>query len=222
MDNKVENNIITDNIIIEELKKKLLEEKAETEKQINKLKENNSSGSLLEWTGELSSYDNHPADIGTESFEREKLIRLNFNQQKLLDDINDAIKKIEKGSYGFCESCSKRIDYERLKVIPYARECINCAKEHQTKNKDFPKRYPVDEDILGYSFHDGFINEETNNSDGLNIVRQLEAYGSADNMQDMGGDIKDYDDINNIYDTSIESVEGVDLLSNKDRKNSLY
>ena len=41
-------------------------------------------------------------------------------------------------------------------------------------------------------------------------------------MQDMGGDIKDYDDINNIYDASIESVEGVDLLSNKDRKNSLY
>lgn len=85
-----------DDKMIKELEAILLKEKAEAEVQLRKMKENGSKTSLLEWTGELSSYDNHPADIGSESFEMEKMMTLNNNQQKLLDDINDAIEKIEK------------------------------------------------------------------------------------------------------------------------------
>jgi len=82
-----------DDKMIKELEAILLKEKAEAEVQLRKMKENGSKTSLLEWTGELSSYDNHPADIGSESFEMEKMMTLNNNQQKLLDDINDAIEK---------------------------------------------------------------------------------------------------------------------------------
>lgn len=113
----------------------------------------------LEWTGELSSYDNHPADIGSESFEMEKMMTLNNNQQKLLDDINDAIEKIEKGTYGICETCSSEIDYERLKAIPYARECINCAKARLTNEDEYQRRRPIEEELLEPMIDNGLVKE---------------------------------------------------------------
>ena len=210
-----------DDKMIKELEAILLKEKAEAEVQLRKMKENGSKTSLLEWTGKLSSYDNHPADIGSESFEMEKMMTLNNNQQKLLDDINDAIEKIEKGTYGICETCSSEIDYERLKAIPYARECINCAKARLTNEDEYQRRRPIEEELLEPMIDNGLVQGDELDP-ALEVYRHLQVYGSADNMQDMGGPIKDYDDIHNIYDASIESIEEMDVLTNKDRKNSLY
>lgn len=207
---------------LNELKNDLLMEKREAEDELNRMEDNGPQGSLLEWSDELSSYDNHPADIGSETFEMEKLMALNINQKKYLEDINNAIIKIDKGNYGICETCSNEIGYERLKAIPYAKECINCATEHQINPDDFNKDRPVEEEVLGSIINTQFMKEEDGNiNHGMEIYRQLEAYGSADNMQDIGWGIKDYDEINNLYDTSSDTVDEVDLLSNQDRKNAL-
>ena len=76
------------------------------------------SGHFHESMGELSSYDNHPGDEGTELFEREKDIALNDHVEYQIKNINKALKAIDNGSYGKCEVCSKEIPVERLEALP--------------------------------------------------------------------------------------------------------
>jgi DnaK suppressor protein len=74
-------------------------------------------------------------DIGDEiddvvqTMEKEMMFDLSSNEKNILKDIENALKKIEKGNYGICELCGKKIEYKRLKHIPYARYCIECQKK---------------------------------------------------------------------------------------------
>ncbi|MDZ4957311.1 yteA family sporulation protein, partial [Clostridium perfringens] len=77
-------------------------------------------------SSELSFYDNHPADIATETFEAEMGRALEANEVSLLHKINDALRSIDEGSYGKCKKCGKDIDEERLEFLPYAENCIEC------------------------------------------------------------------------------------------------
>ena len=70
----------------------------------------------------------HPADLGTENFDEELDLALVENQEQLLADINDALARIERGTYGRCENCHRKISKERLEAVPYARYCLRCAK----------------------------------------------------------------------------------------------
>jgi RNA polymerase-binding transcription factor DksA len=73
---------------------------------------------------ELSSVDQHPADVGTETFEREKDISILEQVEAELADIEHALKRLEEGTYGICEACSERIEEARLEAMPAARFCI--------------------------------------------------------------------------------------------------
>lgn len=66
------------------------------------------------------------ADVATQSAERELLFELSDNERQMLDAIEAALRKINTGRYGICESCGKKIPRERLKVMPQARYCVNC------------------------------------------------------------------------------------------------
>jgi len=50
-----------------------------------------------------------------------------------LNDVKNALAKIEKGTYGICEKCKKKIDYARLEVKPQANYCMKCEKELEPK-----------------------------------------------------------------------------------------
>ena len=73
---------------------------------------------------ELSSLDQHPADVGTETFEREKDLAILENVEAELADIEHAIRRLDDGSYGTCEACGKPIDDDRLDAMPAARFCL--------------------------------------------------------------------------------------------------
>lgn len=77
---------------------------------------------------ELSNYDNHPADAASETYERTKNFALGENYKEMMDRIEDALRKIEDGSYGLCDRCGEQIQVERLKAIPYATMCIRCQE----------------------------------------------------------------------------------------------
>ena len=81
-----------------------------------------------ESAGNLSDVPVHPADLGTENFDEELDLVLVENQEQLLADINDALARIERGTYGRCENCHRNISKERLEAMPYARYCLRCAK----------------------------------------------------------------------------------------------
>jgi DnaK suppressor protein len=66
------------------------------------------------------------ADVASQTFERELLFEMEDGERVILDDIEAALRKIEKGEFGICESCRKGISVPRLKAMPWARYCISC------------------------------------------------------------------------------------------------
>ena len=74
---------------------------------------------------ELSSIDQHPADIGTETFEREKDLSILEQVEAELADVEHALRRLEDGTYGSCEACGQPIDEARLEALPAARFCLN-------------------------------------------------------------------------------------------------
>jgi len=82
-----------------------------------------------EFSDEISGRDEE--DIAKKREEYEKLLPVEFALEKRLKNINLALEKIKKGTYGICEKCGQKISSERLKVLPEARFCIKC----QTKNE---------------------------------------------------------------------------------------
>ena len=75
-------------------------------------------------SGELSTADQHPAELGSETFERElELTTLSIVEGEL-NEIDGALRRLDHGSYGICEECGKRIDEARLEAVPWARYCV--------------------------------------------------------------------------------------------------
>lgn len=84
-----------------------------------------------EKSGGLSNVPVHPADLGTDNFEEELALDLLENEEKILDEVNDALARIGQGTLGRCENCGQEISRARLKALPYARYCIRCARKLQ-------------------------------------------------------------------------------------------
>lgn len=65
-------------------------------------------------------------DLATQTLEKEMLYQLTNHERQMLLDLENALQKVEKGTYGLCESCKKEISTKRLKVMPSTRYCISC------------------------------------------------------------------------------------------------
>ncbi len=76
---------------------------------------------------ELSDLAQHQADIGTETFDRERDLSILEQVEAELTDVERALRRLDDGTYGTCEACGKPIEDERLKAMPAARYCL----EHQ-------------------------------------------------------------------------------------------
>jgi len=74
-------------------------------------------------------------DLATASMDSGRDYQIFLNQKKELEEINEALKRIEKGTYGICEICDEPIQIERLKIKPYAKYCIICKEEIEKKGK---------------------------------------------------------------------------------------
>lgn len=85
----------------------------------------------LEAAGDVSSMPTHMADLGSDNFEQEFTLNLIQNEQVTLADIEDALEKIDEGTYGLCETCEKAIPKVRLKALPHARLCLECKRQEE-------------------------------------------------------------------------------------------
>lgn len=77
-----------------------------------------------EQVSELASYDQHPADLGTETFEREQDLSILEQLLAEIEELDRALQKVEEGTYGRCEVCGKEIPAARLEAGPGARFCV--------------------------------------------------------------------------------------------------
>jgi len=137
---------------------------------------NEEGQSLKDSSSELSSYDNHPADQGSETYEREKDMGLRDNTLSLLKQVDSSLEKIESGNFGICKECGKKIDIERLKVIPYTDLCRECSK-----NTALYQGRPVEEDLLKKNLRQHFHDEYDYNVE--NAWQDVSRYGTSDNEQ---------------------------------------
>jgi len=68
---------------------------------------------------------------GTDAFERQLALGLVNNEHERIRAIDEALRRIDEGSYGICESCSRHIEVPRLKALPFVRTCISCQSEKE-------------------------------------------------------------------------------------------
>ncbi len=134
-------------------KRRLLEERKRLENRIESYEE----GGLREPMGyaisELSLYDNHPGDVGSELFEREKDFALREDAAELLSEVDGALERIKRGDYGNCEVCGDQIPLDRLEAVPYTSLCMGCKKESEEMPQTRVR--PVEEKVLEEMFEHG-------------------------------------------------------------------
>ena len=113
---------------------------------LNALAGDNLKRSPIEATGDISAHSTHMADQGTDNFDRELALNLASSRQESIYDIEDAIRRVDDGSYGACESCGKAIERPRLKALPFAKKCMGCqnaAERGRTKYRPFGGTLPL-------------------------------------------------------------------------------
>ena len=87
------------------------------------------SGLAKESAEEMSSYSLHMADSGTDNFDRDFALSLLSSDQDAIYEIEEALKRIEKGTYGVCELTGKNIPKARLDAIPWTRFTVEAQAQ---------------------------------------------------------------------------------------------
>ena len=189
------------------LKKMLIEQKKELIGDTNEGEnEMTAQASLREATDELSTVDNHPADLGTELYEREKDMALKVHHDDLLAKVESALDRMDNDPYGVCAKCQTDIPYDRLRAIPYTEFCI----EHSVAT--VPIDRPIEEDVILPPVDNSFSGRDENddlqdNEDSFQIVAQ---YGNSDTPADFEGDFDHYNDL-------YKDKDGDDMYSDLDK-----
>lgn len=116
-----------------DFKKRLLTLRESISEEIRRLGEDSIKKSQRDATGDLSAYTFHMADVASDSYDREFSLDLVSGEQKVLYQVDEALKKIEEGTYGVCEACGEKISKERLKAIPYTKLCRKCQQNTEKK-----------------------------------------------------------------------------------------
>ncbi|MFH1380816.1 MAG: TraR/DksA family transcriptional regulator [Candidatus Omnitrophota bacterium] len=111
----------------------LIKEKLGLLQGINYLTTETLKKSQREASGDLSGYAYHMADMASDVYERDILFKLAEGERTHLIKIDDALRRIKDGGYGFCEACEKKISKVRLKAVPYAVNCRSCQEKEEKK-----------------------------------------------------------------------------------------
>lgn len=114
---------------LQEYKKVLEKVRDRVVDEISFLAGDNLNRSPRDSSGDLSSYSFHMADQGTDNFDREFALNLVSSEQDVLYEIDDALRRVDMGTYGVCECCNKAIEKARLMALPFAKMCIVCKSE---------------------------------------------------------------------------------------------
>lgn len=114
-------------------KELILKRKQEILDEIKHISEDTLKKSQKEASGDISGYTYHMADVATDTYDREFSLSLASNDRDLLYELDDALKKIEEGSFGTCEECLTLITKTRLKAVPSARLCVKCQERKEKR-----------------------------------------------------------------------------------------
>lgn len=196
----------------EEERKRLQQMYQETEARVRSVGQFGLDDAMQDELGELSMYDNHPADIASELFERGKDVALRDSQRLRLQTIERAQKAIEAGQYGTCQMCGQQIGRDRLTANPLATLCVDCKRQEEALHPD--RQRPVEEEFLwpGYGRTDL---DQTDDVvfDGEDSWQAVERYNERPEYAD------DYNQIP--LDDNEGIVDDIDQVSNEQYRRQL-
>lgn len=92
---------------------------------------------------EASAFGQHQADAGSDAYDKDFALSLLSQEQDALYEIEEALKRIDAGTYGVCEISGKPIHHARLEALPFARLTVECQAEYERTKKFQRNRAPV-------------------------------------------------------------------------------
>lgn len=114
-------------------RKLILKRKEEILDGIKHIADDTLKKSQKDASGDISGYTYHMADVATDTYDREFSLGLASNERELLYELDDAMKKIEEGTFGICEECKQLITKTRLKAVVYCRLCVKCQEKREKR-----------------------------------------------------------------------------------------
>ena len=115
-------------------KNKLLQERDEIREALDRQKAATAS-TAFDLGGEISSHSSHMADQGTDTMEREKAFLFVAQKNERLLEVEEALSRIEAGTFGVCEVCGENIPERRLERIPTASMCVPCKEQQEKESR---------------------------------------------------------------------------------------
>ena len=162
---------------------------------------------------QLSAYDNHPADLGTETFDRELEQGLERDLSYQLRDVMRAVEKVDEGTYGICENCHRPISPARLRARPEALFCLPCQEEQE-------RQYHVDQHSVVSGDLDAGDQGDNGEIDGQNIWQRVVQWDISENPEPMPPAV-DYHETSGEFIEPLDFVEPVELVMDKHPKLSV-
>lgn len=126
----------------------------------------------------LSAYDNHPADLATDTFERELDVGLTVGIERRLNEVERAMAKVRERTYGICDHCGQPIGGARLRVRPESVYCILCQRELAVGY------VPPPSEALVTPMPFGRTPKTVVEPDGEDIWQSVAQWGNSDTPQD--------------------------------------
>ena len=114
---------------LDHFRDRLLEERKRASDALEYPQQEN-QGQIEDEREEIQS-DNHPGDMATGTYDRELDATLEGNEERMLDAIDAALKRIDAGTYGTCSNCGEPIGAERLEAVPWTTQCIDCKRKEE-------------------------------------------------------------------------------------------
>src|SRR6202166_2583772 len=108
---------------------------------------------------EASAFGMHQADAGSDAYDRDFALSLLSQEQDALYEIEEALKRVDAGTYGICEMSGKPIPHARLEAIPFARFTVECQTKIEKRQKAVRVRQPV-KSLFGLTDEEGGEGEE--------------------------------------------------------------
>ena len=118
---------------LEYFKKLILKIKEKILDEIKHISEDTLKKSQKDAAGDISGYTYHMADVASDTYDREFSLGLASNERQSLYELDDALKKMEEGTFGICEECKSLITKIRLKVVPFTRLCVKCQEKKEKR-----------------------------------------------------------------------------------------
>ena len=119
----------------EKYRKLLSSLKERTMSEMKHIEENTLSASQREASGDLSGFTYHMADMASDAYDRDFSLNLATKEQRILYEIEDALRRLKDDTFGGCELCGKSINKTRLRALPYARHCIKCQSKKEESGR---------------------------------------------------------------------------------------